>query len=94
MQPAARRRAAARTLAADGQDRVASAILPITHDFLATMLGTDRPSVSVAAAGLREHKALRYNRGSVEILNRKKLEGAACICYRVIRQLNGKLGLR
>ncbi len=28
------------------QDRVDSGSLPITHDFLATMLGTDRPSVS------------------------------------------------
>src|SRR6202162_1728273 len=25
------------------QDRISSAVLPITHDFLATMLGTDRP---------------------------------------------------
>ena len=28
------------------QDRVDSGALPITHEFLATMLGTDRPSVS------------------------------------------------
>jgi CRP-like cAMP-binding protein len=31
------------------QDRVDSESLAITHDFLATMLGTDRPSVSSAA---------------------------------------------
>src|ERR1700675_4838627 len=31
-------------------DRVDSGTLRITHDFLATMLGTDRPSVSVAAS--------------------------------------------
>jgi CRP-like cAMP-binding protein len=28
------------------QDRLDSGIVPITHDFLATMLGTDRPSVN------------------------------------------------
>src|SRR5258708_15257287 len=33
------------------QDRVSSASLPLTHDFLATMLGTDRPSASLAARG-------------------------------------------
>ena len=35
------------------QDRVTSETLPITHDFLATMLGTDRPSVSLAAGVLQ-----------------------------------------
>lgn len=35
------------------QDRVESALLRITHDFLATMLGTDRPSVSLAASALQ-----------------------------------------
>jgi CRP-like cAMP-binding protein len=31
------------------QDRVGSALLPITHDFIATMMGTDRSTVSLAA---------------------------------------------
>jgi CRP-like cAMP-binding protein len=29
------------------QDRMDSELLPITHDFLATMLGTDRPRTSL-----------------------------------------------
>jgi CRP-like cAMP-binding protein len=37
-------------------DRIDSGTLRITHDFLATMLGTDRPSVSLAAGLLQsEH---------------------------------------
>ena len=36
------------------QDRVGSGLLRITHDFLAMMLGTDRPSVSLAAGGLQK----------------------------------------
>ena len=76
------------------QDRVDVAVLPITHDFLAIMLGTDRPSVSLAAAALQEKRIIRYHRGSVEILNRKKLEASACVCYGVVQQLNGKLGLK
>ena len=43
------------------QDRVDSESLPITHDFLATMLGTDRPSVSVAAGVLQKKKAHRLH---------------------------------
>jgi len=76
------------------QDRVNSGTLPITHDFLATMLGTDRPSVSLAAGTLQQNRVIQYNRGSVKILNRKRLEATACECYRVIQQLNGELGLK
>lgn len=75
------------------QDRVPTGTLPITHDFLATMLGTDRPSVSLAAGALQADKVIRYRRGQVHILNRKRLESLACQCYRVIQQLNGDLGL-
>src|SRR6202030_1953028 len=60
------------------QDRVDSGLLPITHDFLATMLGTDRPSVSEAAGVLQKKKLIEYTRGAVKIVNRKKLERAAC----------------
>jgi CRP-like cAMP-binding protein len=75
------------------QDRVDSGSLPITHDFLATMLGTDRPSVSLAAGVLQKRKVIEYTRGAVEIVNRKKLEDCACECYGVIRQYDGELGL-
>ena len=76
------------------QDRVASGSLPVTHDFLATMLGTDRPSVSVAAGVLQRKGFIEYARGAVKIVNRKKLEDSACECYGVIRQYDGELGLK
>jgi CRP-like cAMP-binding protein len=74
------------------QDQVDSPSLAITHDFLATMLGTDRPSVSVAAAGLQKKGLIKYTRGAVKIVNRKKLEDSACECYAVIQQYDGELG--
>jgi len=76
------------------QDRVNSGLLAITHDFLATMLGTDRPSVSVAASALQKKNIIEYTRGSVRILNRKQLEASACECYAAIQQFNGDLALR
>jgi CRP-like cAMP-binding protein len=76
------------------QDRVNSANVPITHDFLAMMLGTDRPSVSLAAENLQHRKAIAYQRGHLKILHRKKLESIACECYGVIRQFDGELELR
>ena len=75
------------------QDRVDSGSLPITHDFLATMLGTDRPTVSVAAGVLQRKKLIEYRRGAVQVVNRKKLEDSACECYGVIRQYDGELRL-
>jgi CRP-like cAMP-binding protein len=76
------------------QDRVDSGALPITHDFLATMLGTDRPSVSLAARVLQKRGIIEYKRGAVKIVNRKKLEDCACECYGVIRQYDGEMGLK
>jgi CRP-like cAMP-binding protein len=76
------------------QDRMDEGLLRITHDFLATMLGTDRPSVSLAAGMLQRKAAIEYTRGAVKILNRKKLEGCACECYGIIQQFNGSLGLK
>lgn len=72
------------------QDRVDSKLLPITHDFLATMLGTNRSSVSLAAGNLQRDKIIKYIHGAVEIVNRKKLEDRACECYRVTQQYNGR----
>ena len=67
-------------------DRVGSMLLPFTHEFLATILGTGRASVSIAAGTLQEAGLIRYRRGDVKIVNRKKLEDAACECYSTIRQ--------
>lgn len=73
------------------QDRVGSGLLRITHDFLATMLGTDRPSVTLAARALQNRKIIEYTHGAVKVLNRKKLEGAACECYSTIQQFTGEM---
>jgi CRP-like cAMP-binding protein len=67
-------------------DRVDSGTLRITHDFLATMLGTDRPSVSQAAGLLQRMNIIKYSRGAVKILNRGALEDQACECYAVIQR--------
>jgi CRP-like cAMP-binding protein len=76
------------------QDRVDSQLLPLTHDFLAQMLGTGRPSVSLAAAVLENAGLIENLRGTVRVLNRKNLEAAACECYGVIQHFNGRMGLK
>jgi len=76
------------------QDRVHSGVLPITHDFIATMMGTDRSTVSLAASVLQKKGTIDYVRGAVKILDRRKLEKSACECYSVIQQFEDDLGLR
>lgn len=76
------------------QDRVNLAVLPITHDFIATMMGTDRSTVSLAAAVLQKKGIIDYVRGAVKIVNRRKLQNSACECYGVIQQFEDDLGLR
>jgi hypothetical protein len=68
------------------QDRVDSPTFLITHDFLATMLGTDRPTVSLAAGMLQKKRVIKWTRSAVQILSRAKLEKCACECYAAIRE--------
>jgi CRP-like cAMP-binding protein len=62
-------------------DRVESDELQLTQEFIANMLGTRRASVGSAASGLQEDGVIRYSRGHINVLNRKKLEESACECY-------------
>ena len=71
-------------------DRIGEPTLPLTQDFLSQMLGTRRASVTVAAGTLQKAGMIRYSRGSVGILDRSKLEAAACECYQVIERQKKK----
>jgi len=76
------------------QDRVDSGLLPITHDFIATMMGTDRSTVSVAARALQKRGMIEYVRGAVNVVNRRGLEKSACECYAVIQKFESELGFK
>jgi CRP-like cAMP-binding protein len=67
-------------------DRIGAQTLPLTQEFLSQMLGTRRASVTVAAGVLQKAGMIKYSRGSVGILDRPKLEDAACDCYEVIER--------
>ncbi|HZQ67620.1 MAG TPA: Crp/Fnr family transcriptional regulator [Terriglobales bacterium] len=68
-------------------DRSAGDSLPITHDLLAQMLGSGRPSVTLAAGVLQRAGTIEYTRGQVTVLDRKALEHSACECYGAIRRI-------
>ena len=74
-------------------DRVQTDRMPLTHEFLAQMLGTPRSTVTLAAGMLHEAGLIDYSRGHVTIKKRKELEGVACECYRIVRDEYHRLGL-
>jgi CRP-like cAMP-binding protein len=67
-------------------DRIQSNALPLTQEFLGQMLGTRRSSVTVAAGILQKAGIISYNRGDVKIVDRPKLEAAACECYGLMQR--------
>ena len=67
------------------QDRVDSDVLKLTHEFISTMLGARRASVTIAAGTLQAAGIISYRRGKVTILDQKKLEEASCECHRIVR---------
>jgi CRP-like cAMP-binding protein len=72
-------------------DRMHGQDFNLSHEFLAIMLGVQRPTVSVVAGTLQQAGLIRYTHGRVTIRNRKGLEAAACECYRIIRAHFDKL---
>ena len=74
-------------------DRIKSDQIPITQEFLATMLGTRRSSVTVAAGTLQKAGIIRCTRGRVNILEKDALVAASCECYQVCRREAVRIGL-
>jgi CRP-like cAMP-binding protein len=62
-------------------DRLDEQELPLTHEFLAIMLGVTRPSVTVAAQLLERDGSIARTRGTIVIRNRKALEKLAGATY-------------
>lgn len=63
----------------------------LTQEYLAEMLGVRRSTVTVVACALQEAGLIDYRRGSITVRDRRGLEGAACECYRIVRNQYDRL---
>jgi CRP-like cAMP-binding protein len=72
-------------------DRAHSNKLYLTQEFLANMLGVRRSTITVAAGALQKRKLITYSRGTITILDRKKLESASCECYEALIKYYGQI---
>jgi CRP-like cAMP-binding protein len=72
-------------------DRADQDTLPLTHEFLAEMLGVQRSSVSVVTRTLQTAGLIRQSRGSITVTDRAGLEETTCECYGRIRRMYQRL---
>jgi CRP-like cAMP-binding protein len=63
------------------QDRLETPRLRVTQEFLATLLGATRQTVTGVASALQRSQIIDYTRGQLEILDRARLEATTCECY-------------
>jgi CRP-like cAMP-binding protein len=66
-------------------DRAPGDEFEMKHEFMAMMLGVTRSVVTIAAGRLQNEQMIRYTRGQVTILDRRRLEATACECYGVVK---------
>jgi CRP-like cAMP-binding protein len=68
------------------RDRSDSDTLPITHDLLATVLGVQRPTITVVARELEKKGLIKRGRRQVTITDRRGLIKESCECYQLVRE--------
>ena len=74
-------------------DRIERDEFPLTHEFLAVMLGVRRPTVTLVLAELQRRGIVSHVRGFVRIVDRQALEVVSCECYRTVKALFSRLAL-
>jgi CRP-like cAMP-binding protein len=67
-------------------DRVLGDTFFLTQEFLASMLGVHRPTISLVAGAFQQAGMLSYNRGYMSILQRQALEDVCCECYDIVNK--------
>lgn len=74
-------------------DRVDGDEFQLKHEFLAIMLGSHRPTVTIVLGALQKAGLISSKYGRIGILNRAGLEAASCECYEAIRVQFVRLGV-
>lgn len=72
-------------------DRLSSNRLTMTQELIANMLGVRREGVTEAAGKLHKLGVIRYARGHITVLDRRKLEQLCCECYAVVKTESDRL---
>jgi CRP-like cAMP-binding protein len=72
-------------------ERVDGAQFDVTQEFLAQMIGVQRPSLSVVVRQFKDGGLIRYTRGRVSVADRDGLLARACSCIRIMHAEEARL---
>lgn len=72
-------------------DRLPSNQLSMTQELIANMLGVRREGVTEAAGKLQDLGVIKYHRGKITVLDRRRLEQLCCECYAVVKKETDRL---
>ena len=67
------------------QDRTDRDVVEITQQFLATMVGVQRTTITQTLRDFTLAGLIRQGRGCIEIVDRRRMEARACECYAAVR---------
>jgi CRP-like cAMP-binding protein len=73
------------------EERVDEAPFDVTQEFLAEMIGVQRPSLSLAIRQFKDAGLIISSRGRVKIADREGLLGRACGCIQIIHAEEARL---
>lgn len=68
------------------QDRLGEDVLPVTQDFLASMIGVQRTYLTRILSTLQAQGLVEIGRGRIRIVDRAEMEAAACECHGCVRR--------
>jgi CRP-like cAMP-binding protein len=66
-------------------DRVSADRFAVTHEFLAMLMGTTRPTISVIVQTFERAGIVTVERGAITVIDRTRLQAASCECYEIIK---------
>ena len=69
------------------RDRIGAPTFPLTQEAFADLLGVSRPAVSTVGARFAREGAAEFRRGTVHVLDARKLEAASCECLTADREI-------
>jgi hypothetical protein len=63
----------------------------VTQEFLAEMIGTQRPSISLAVSQFKDEGLISYSRGRITITDRECLLERSCACIGIMHEEERRL---
>lgn len=73
-------------------DKAGSSEIQMTQEFLATMVATQRSTISSIASQMQAEGLIRYARGKISIRDPSGLERQACECYATMKHFRRVMG--